>query len=259
MSRELEMTLDQAVAEVSSLLYGLELQLDADQERYRTIARFINHGLRDVALELEWSYYSDYENVGIAHDHLREVHLRHSLRPRIINDDSVRFVNCETKQTEQYAYFLPRDALHKHSQRDGLWAAVVRDVLTFSRYLGPKEAGLEIHVPVMREPRMFKIPAPGTPLPAEVRQQRVDFDYPDLVIMRAAYLYAQTDPILQPRVQTLEANYKDRMYSLKERDERATDASYVNDFSLGIESSLNGQSDNPYGRALADERGFYGW
>ena len=77
--------------------------------------------------------------------------------------------------------------------------------------------------------------------------------------MRAAYLYAQTDPLMQPRVQTLEANYKDRMYSLKERDERATDASYVNDFSMGIESSLNGQSDYPDGRALADERGFYGW
>ena len=259
MSKEVEMTLDQAVAEVSVLLNGIELTLDHNQERYRVITRFLNHALRDVALELEWSYYSDYENVGMSHEHIREVHLRHSVRPRIINDDSVRLVDCETQETKFYAYFLPREALGKHGSRPGLWVSVVRDVLSFSRYLTSAESGLQIHVPVMREPRMFQIPATNVSLEEAVRKQKVDFDYPDLVIMRAAYLYAQTDPLMQPRVQTLEANYKDRMYSLKERDERATDASYVNDFSMGIESSLNGQSDYPDGRALADERGFYGW
>lgn len=272
MSKEVEMTLDMAVAEVSSLLNGIELTLDHNQERYRVIARFINHALRDVALELEWSYYSDYEIVGTAHEGLREVHLRKSLRPRVINDDAVRLVDGETKETRFYAYFLPRDSLGKHGSRPGLWVAAVRDTLSFSRYFNSAEAGLEIHVPVMREPRMFQVAVTEGPSPIRlggpaafaylddaVRSQKVDFDYPDLVVMRAAYLYAQTDPLMQPRVQTLEANYKDRMYSLKERDERSTDASYVNDFSMGIESSLNGQSDYPDGRALADERGFYGW
>ena len=92
MSKEVEMNLDQAVAEVSALLNGIELTLDHNQERYRVIARFINHALRDVALEVEWSYYSDYENVGISHEHIRLVHLRHSLSTRFMKDFAFRMV-----------------------------------------------------------------------------------------------------------------------------------------------------------------------
>jgi hypothetical protein len=161
-------------------------------------------------------------------------------RPRIINDDAVRLVNDEGRAVV-WAYFLPRDALHKYPIQAGLWCAHTRQNLEFSRAFYTAEEDLEIHVPVMREPVMFRLPAqpedPTAPLvtvPKEVREQLVDFDYPDLVVRRAAYFYAQTNPLMQPRVQTLEANYKELMYALVERDTRNTDTPYQNEWTLGI-------------------------
>jgi hypothetical protein len=98
---------------------------------------------------------------------------------------------------------------------------------------------------VMREPVMFRLPDqpedPNDPLvvvdPA-IRDQPIDFSYPDVIILRAAFYVAQTDPIMQPRVQTLEAQYKDLMYQIIERDDRNTDSPYLNEFFVPVQNSL---------------------
>jgi len=263
MNPETQMDLDAAVAEVIGNLTGQDLQLIPEHDRYQSITRAINRSLRSCALEQEWSYYSDVEQVGTAQSGTRELAMRKSVRPRIINDDAARLVHPDTKEVVEWAYFLPRDALSKYYNRDGLWVAHVRNDLFFSRPFHPGENGMEIHIPVMREPKLFRLPIQSSdpevdlvPVPDEVRTQLLDFDYPDLIIARAAYYYAQTDPVMQPRVQTLEANYKEIMYALVERDTRNTDAPYQNDWNLGIESSINGNSSSGRGRALSDERGF---
>jgi hypothetical protein len=124
---------------------------------------------------------------------------------------------------------------------------VTRGTLTFSRPLWESEAGLEVHVPVMREPKMFRLPEPPedpeeepTEVPDSIRNQEIDFPYPDLIVLRAAYLLAQTDPIMQPRVQTIEAMYKDLMYQVIERDDRMTDSPYLNEWNLGIQADITG-------------------
>jgi hypothetical protein len=172
------------------------------------------------------------------------------MRPRIINDDAVRLVeNVDGDDLVRvWAYFLPRDALHKYGSRgEGLWVASRRDVLMFSRPFYDHEEGWDIQVPVMREPTMFRLPPPPEDeddpvetVDAEIREQSIDFAYPDLVTMRAAFLYAQTDPVMQPRVQTLEAQYKDLMYQIIERDDRMTDCPYLNEFLVPVQNGLAG-------------------
>jgi len=262
---EVGLTLDEAVAEVIGRLTGLDLQLVPEQDRYQAITRCINQALRSCALEQEWSYYSSIQHVATAHQGVKEVAMPRSVRPRIINDDACRLVDPNTGEVVKWAYFLPRDALHKNGHRTGLWVSHVQHDLFFSRRFWPSEEGLQIHIPVMREPKMFRLPLqptdPNQPLvtvPDEVRQQQVDFDYPDLIVAWACYYYAQTDPVMQPRVQTLEANYNKMMYALVERDTRNTDAPDQNDWNLGIESSVSGRSSSGMGRPLADERGFFG-
>jgi len=241
-----QLTLDEAVAEVLGLLTGLDLQYQPEQDRYGAVVRAINRALRSNALEQEWSYYASVEQVNTAHEGSIEVLVDEELRPRIIGDDAVRLVDANG-QPLRWAYFLPRDALHKYRNRLGLWVSVTRDRLTFSRPFDVSEEGLGIEVPVMREPEMFRLPAqpedPGEaliPVPQETRDQLVDFWYPDLIVVRAAFYYAQTDPIMQPRVQTIEAQYKDLMYQIMERDKRNTDAPTQNDFVLEVQSDLNG-------------------
>jgi hypothetical protein len=238
------MTLDDAVSEVLGLLTGLDLTYAPEQDRYRAITRALNRSMRSMALEKEWSYYSTVETVGNAGEGEQQVSLRNSVRPRIINDDAVRLVD-ENGRILRWAYFLPRDALHKYAYHRGLWASVVRNTLTFSRPFTSDENGLEVQIPVMREPVMFRLPSqPEDPnealvtVPTEIREQEIDFPYPDVVILRAAFYYAQTDPVMQPRVQTLEAQYKDLMYQVIERDDRNTDTPYINGFSLGIQNGL---------------------
>lgn len=86
---------------------------------------------------------------------------------------------------------------------------------------------------------MFRLPDDlGDEVPAETLSQELDFQYPDVVILRAAFYYAQTDPILQPRVQTLEAQYKDLMYQIIERDDRNTDSPYENEFYVPVQGVL---------------------
>jgi hypothetical protein len=183
------------------------------------------------------------------------------VRPRIINDDAVRLVD-DNGTPRVWAYFLPRDSLHKYNgRRQGLWCAHTRSLLEFSRPLGPAEAGLSVQVPVMREPRMFRLPPvpedPNEPMPTvpqDVREQLLDFDYPDLVLARATFLYAQSDPVAQPRVQTLEDQYKTLMYALTERDERNTDSAYQNDFFVPMDGDLFGHSALAHSHPHSDER-----
>lgn len=259
MNPEVTLTLDEAVAEVVGHLEGVDLQLIPEQDRYQSIVRQINRGLRSIALEHEWSYYSDLEHVANIENADRVVNLRNSIRPRVTGDDAVQLRRPDSMTTVEWAYFLPRDAIHKYNPRDGLKVAYTRQQLIFSRNFFESEYGLEIHVPVMREPKQFRLPPSGDPVPTELRETAVDFDYPDLVVMRAAYFYAQTDPVMQPRVQTLEANYKDLMYALIERDTRSTDVPYQNDYSLGIQAGINGQLDHPFGRPVADLRNYGVW
>lgn len=260
-NREVELTLDDCVAEVLSILTGLDLSYDPRQDRYAATTRAINRALRANALEREWSYYSDLEEVGKAHAGDQEVNLRSSIRPRIINDDAVRLCT-EDGRPVVWAHFLPRDALSKYVNSPDLRVSVTRSSLQFSRRFSGHEEGLTIQVPVMREPKMFRLPTqpedPSLPLvevPRAIREQTIDFDYPDVVIVRAAWYVAQSDPVMQPRAQTLEAQYKDLMYQLIERDERFTDSPYQNEFILPMTSSLDGYGHpGSHGHPHADSR-----
>lgn len=257
---DVAMTLDECVAEVLGMLTGYELQYEAEYERYRAVTRQINRALRANALEREWSYYSDTEDVGVARAGTQDVSIRASVRPRIIGDDAVRLTLSDGSPVV-WAYFLPRDAIEKYPARRGLWVSITRQSLHFSRPFAAHEDGLHIRLPVMREPRMFRLPAqdpsPSAPLvtvPDSAREQLLDFEFPDVVLQRAAYFYAQTDPVMQPRAQTLEAEWKNTYYGLNERDDRNTDAPFLNDFAVPIQSGLNDTSYSDYRHPHADDR-----
>jgi len=257
---ETELTLDEAVAEVLGELTGLDLQYAAESDRYYAITRAINRALRSNALEKEWSYYSSVVSIGTAVEGVQQMPMVSTIRPRITNDDAVRLVDTEG-DIMRWAYFLPRDALHKYYYRNALYAAVVNSMLIFNRPFFKQEEGLDVQVPVMREPTMIRLPAQpedpnaaSVPVPQATRDELIDFQYPDLIVLRAAFYYAQTDPVMQPRVQTLEAQYKDLMYQIIERDDRNTEAPEQNAWSLGISGSLRGERAYPL-HPHADGRG----
>jgi hypothetical protein len=237
MSIEVQMTLDDAVGEVLGLLTGLDLEYDPDLDRYRAITRQLNRALRATALDNEWSYYSSTLSVGTASVGQNTLQIPTNQRPRVINDDAARLLNSDGRPVV-WAYFLPRDSLHKYAFRQGLWCSVTRRSLDFSRPFYESEDGLEVVLPVMREPRMFRLPDKGVEVPMVIRDQFIDFPYPDLVICRAAFMYAQTDPVMQPRVQTLEDQYKNMMYQLIERDVAITDTPFLNEFRLPVQNGL---------------------
>lgn len=254
------MTLDYCVDEILGGLTGLELQYAPEADRYRAVVRALNKALRATALEREWACYASTEAVGTAVAGVREIAIRPTIRPRIMGDDSARLVD-RNGVTRVWAAFLPRDAIEKYVGRQGLWVAVTRQSLRFSRPFGEHEAGLTIELPVMREPKMFQLPAqpetgggPPVPVSDDVRNQLLDFEYPDAVIARAMFIYAQTDPMLQPRVQTLEAEYKNLFYALNEREDRSTDSPYLNDFAVPIQSTANDSSYQPLHHPHADDR-----
>lgn len=260
MNPDLQMTLDDCVDDVLGMLTGLDLSYQPTTDRYRAVVRALNKALRQTALEKEWSYYASTEELGEAVAGQQEVGMRSTVRPRIIGDDSVRLVD-DDGTTLVWAPFLPRDAIDKYIGRRGLWAAAMPQSLRFSRPFGTHEDGLRIHVPVMREPQLFVLPPhpendvdPLPVVPATVRNQLLDFPYPDAVLARAAFYYAQTDPVMQPRVQTLEAEYKNIFYALNERDERHTDSTYLNEFSVPIQSDVSGTSYQDTLHPHADER-----
>lgn len=256
---DVQMSLDESVNEVLSLLTGLELRYEPELDRYRSVTRALNRALRANALESEWSCYADNEEVGLVVAGEREVTLRSAVRPRIVQTDCVRLLS--NGRVVIWVYFLPRDSLPAYDGRSGLRCSITRSTLMFSRPFTEAEEGLTIVVPVMREPRMFRLPEqpedPNDPLvtvPDTVRQQLLDFDYPDLVIARAAYFYAQTDPVMQPRVPTLEQNYKTLMYQLIERDTRHTDAPLLGEFFVPITNSIDGPSFAHHSHPHADPR-----
>src|SRR6187402_1871955 len=90
---ETSLTLDEAVAEVLGGLIGLDVRQVAERDRYQMVTRMLNQAVQDVALEWEWSYFSDVEDVGEVVPGESTIALRSSIRPRIITDDAVRFVD----------------------------------------------------------------------------------------------------------------------------------------------------------------------
>ena len=257
---DVAMNLDECVKEVLGLLTGQELSYEPELDRYRAITRQINRALRANALEREWSFYASTEDVGHVVAGVQDISLRGSVRPRIIGDDSVRLVN-EYGEPVVWAYFLPRDAIEKYPLRRGLWVSVTRQSLHFSRPFHAHEAGLRILLPVMREPRMFRLPdQPEDPesalvtVPASIREQLLDFEFPDAVLIRAAYFYAQTDPVMQPRVQTLESEWKNAYYALNERDDRNTDSPFLNEFAVPIQSGIGDTSYQDFRHPHSDDR-----
>jgi hypothetical protein len=257
---DIAMTLDESVKEVLGMLTGLDLTYEPEQDRYRAVTRQINRALRANALEREWSYYSSLEDIGTARVGEQDVAIRASIRPRIIGDDSVRL--CDDNGSPRvWAYFLPRDAIEKYPARRGLWVSTTRQSLHFSRPFQSFEDGLHIQLPVMREPIMFRLPDqpenPDDPLvdvPDDIRNQLLDFEFPDVVLQRAAYFYAQTDPVMQPRAQTLEAEWKNTYYALNERDDRNTDSPFLNEFAVPIQSGINDTSYQDFRHPHADDR-----
>lgn len=257
---DVAMTLDECVNEVLGLLTGMELRYEPELDRYRAVTRQLNRALRANALEREWSYYASTEEIGTVHAGVQDVHLRASLRPRIIGDDSVRLCDQDGRPLV-WAYFLPRDAIEKYPSRRGLWVSVTKQSLHFSRPFHAAEEGLRILLPVMREPRMFRLPEQPenaeddlVEVPDSVRNQELDFEFPDAVIQRAAYFYAQTDPVMQPRVQTLEQEYKNTFYALNERDDRNTDSPFLNEFTVPLQSDIMAGSYQDLHHPHADER-----
>jgi hypothetical protein len=257
---EVQMTLDDCVDEVLGMLTGLELRYMPELDRYRSITRQINRALRATALEREWSYYTDLEDVGLTAAGVQDVAIRASVRPRIIGDDSVRLCRDDGYPVV-WAYFLPRDAIEKYPARTGLWVSSTRSSLHFSRPFTEYEAGLHIQLPVMREPKMFRLPeqpegdeGPLVDVPDTIRNQLLDFEFPDAVLSRAAYFYAQTDPVMQPRVQTLEQEYKTVFYALNERDDRNTDSPYLNEYTVPIQSDIFASSNWDLHHPHSDER-----
>lgn len=257
---QLNLSLDDAVTEVLGLLTGLDLAYDPTYDRYRAVTRMINRALRANALEHEWSWYADTVEIATATEGTNVLTMPADLRPRMIRDDAVRLVDTDGI-VRVWAYFLPRDALHKYGDRRGLWAAYRGDELLFSRPFFDYEVGWSVQAPVMREPTMFVLPDPPENVddvveivPDATREQPVDFFYPDLIVARAAYMYALTDPIMQPRAQTLEANFKDLMYQLIERDDRMTDSPYSNEFTLPIHSGLGEPGYLGHGHPHSDAR-----
>ena len=244
---DVSMTLEEAVRDVLSILTGQELNYDPDMDRFRAIVKHLNRALRSMALESEWSYYHTLVRLdltGAVGDSTFTITTDY--RFRVISDDAARIIDISDSEHEvivAWAYFLPRDALHKYRHRNGLWCSVTRNVLTLSRPLPDAADGMVLEIPVQREPIPFEIPVDPTedadPL---VLAQELDFDFPDVVIARAAWLYAQTDPMMQPRVQTLEEQYKDMMYQLIERDTAFTDTPDQNEIIVPVQNDIYGES-----------------
>jgi hypothetical protein len=239
---EMTMSLEDAVLEVFVLLTGQTLRYDQQYDRFRAITHTLNRALRGNAMEQEWSYYHEQLDLGTTSVGDVSFEISAQFRFRVVGDDAVRFVTDDGVPLA-WAYFLPRDALHKYRNREGLWASYTRKLLSLSRPLVDGEEGLHVHLPVMREPKMFELPDdPTVAVDPDVLTQQIDFDIPDIITARAAWLYSQTDPIMQPRVQTLEDQYKDLMYQAIERDTQQTESTYMNEILIPVQNDIYGES-----------------
>jgi hypothetical protein len=245
---DVSMTLSEAVREVLVVLTGQALEYDPDMDRFRVVTAHLNRALRSNALENNWSFYETVERIpliGRENDMTFEIPVTY--RFRVVSDDAVRILDTSNDDRPvAWAYFLPRDALHKYRNRSGLWCSVTRNVLTLSRPLASVTGSLDdyvMEIPLMREPIGFELPDdPTVSADPLVLAQALDFDFPDVVIARAAWLYAQADPMMQPRVQTLEDQYKNLMYQLIERDTAFTDTPDQNEILVPVQNDIYGES-----------------
>ena len=224
-----QLSLQESVNKVHNILTGLDLQYDERMDIFHATVRQINRSLRQVALEDEWAWYAQDVDAGTTTLGMTEVELTSSYRPRIQQDDAVRLVNAEGI-TVFWAYYLPRDSLNKQMYRPELRVSSTRNLIQFSRPLQQFESGLSVVVPAMREPKQTKIPDSGQQLtPAELSRS-IDAEYPDLIVAHAAWKLAMSNPVYQPRAQTLEEEFNDLKYALTERNTNHSDSPMRNTF-----------------------------
>lgn len=224
------LSLQEAVAEVHNILTGLDLEYDDRYEIFHATVRQINRSLRQVALLEDWGWYSELVLSGVTHEGQTVIELDALYRPRINQGDCVQLVDPNTGLTWHWAYYLPRDSLSRHTHRSELRVAFVRNTLMFSRPIQRFESGYEILVPAMREPQQTTIPESGKQLSDAELNRPIDFEFPDLVVAHAAWQISLSNPVYQPRAQTLEAAYDDVRYALSERDSNHSDSPLRNDF-----------------------------
>ena len=223
------MSLKDAVNEVHNILTGLDLTYEDRYDVFHATVRQINRSLRSVALEDEWAWYTEDADLGTTTEGQTEVDLMASYRPRVQQDDAVRLVNSDG-HVVVWAYYLPRDSLNKYLYKPELRVAFVRNQIVFSRPIQLYESGLQIIVPAMREPRQTKIPDPGQRMTDAELNRALDFEYPDMIIAHAAWQISMSNPVYQPRAQTLEEGFKEYKYSLTERNTNHSDSPLRNNF-----------------------------
>lgn len=224
------MSLRDAVAEVHNILTGLDLEYDGRYDIFHAGVRQLNRSLRSVAMLEDWGWYAEDVQAGQTTLDQVTIELDDIYRPRVGQDDAVRLVDPDSGLVRYWAYYLPRDSVSKYLYRPELRASFTRNTLTFSRPLQAFEAGLNIVVPVMREPRQTRVPDAGQTLTDAELNRAIDFEFPDLVVAHAAWQTSQSNPLYQPRAQTLEAAYDDIRYALLERDSNHSDSPLRNTF-----------------------------
>ena len=224
-----QLSLQESVNEIHNILTGLDLTYEDRYDIFHATVRQVNRSLRQVALEDEWAWYVEEVDAGTTTVDMTEVELNSAYRPRVQQDDAVRLVNANGI-TVSWAYYLPRDSLNKQMHRPELRVAFTKNVIKFSRPLQLFESGLSIIVPAMREPKQTRLPEAGARLtPAEL-SRAIDAEYPDLIVAHAAWKMAMSNPLYQPRAQTLEEEFNDLKYALTERNTNHSDSPMRNNF-----------------------------
>lgn len=224
-----QLSLREAVNEVHNILTGLDLEYEDRMDIFHATVRQINRSLRQVALEDEWAWYVEEVDAGTTTEGMTQVELSSSYRPRVQQDDAVRLTNSEGI-TVEWAYYLPRDSLSKYLYRRELRVAFTKNVILFSRPLQKFESGLSVIVPAMREPKQTKIPDAGQQLSAADLVRAIDAEYPDMIVAHAAWKLSMSNPLYQPRAQTLEEEFNDLKYALTERNSNHSDSPLRNTF-----------------------------
>lgn len=240
------LTLSETVDEVVNTLYGLSTRFEPDTDSWHGMALTLRRALKVVATERDWIYYHDTVQVGTVEPDCSVIVVPSRYRVRKTGDDAIRLLDSRGRPVV-WAYIIPDDALHKYRALSGLWCSVVRQEIRFSRPFYKAEKGLRVIAPVMREPYLWPKLVSGQALPQDEMDRDIDFHRADMVVMKAAYLYAQTDPLLQPRVPQLEQDYRAVFYQVQEQDTNVTMGAMVNDFQLPIEGDYRFVSGHGYG------------
>lgn len=237
------MSLREAVNEVHNILTGLDLVYEDRFDIFHATVRQLNRSLRTVALEDEWAWYTEDVDGGTTTVGQTTVELDAAYRPRITQDDAVRLVNSDGLVV-RWAYYLPRESLGKYLYRPELRVASTRNQLLFNRPLQQAEAGLGVVIPAMREPRQTRLPESGNRLSDAELSRALDCEHPDLVVAHAAWQISMSNPLYQPRAQTLEGAYSDLKYALMERNTNHSDSPLRNNFTPSYGDPYLGMSHN---------------